>query len=213
MKKKYLICIICLIFLCGCTNLKNEEIDKIVSISINNASKYKNVYRRGYNYYLPKGLKVVDGKGSNDIITDNKSNYYLYVDCISYLNEIPISKINGEGLYYYQNYQADDKKGYIKIAKKENNQYLIEIFYNYAKIEVIVDENGLNNSIAYSMSILSSVKYNKKVISKLISEEVTDFKEEEFDMFKDVKKEGNVLQYKEEYTEEEDYLPDTDLIN
>ena len=40
----------------------------------------------------------------------------------------------------------------MEIKKTENDQYFIEIMYNYAKIEVIVDENALSESIAYAMT-------------------------------------------------------------
>ena len=86
--------------------------------------------------------------------------------------------------------------------------------YNYAKIEVIVDKDDINTSLGYSIIVLSSIKYNDKIIANLINKGEAEFKEEEYNIFSTVNNDSNVLKFKETYTEEEDeIIPDTDLIN
>ena len=79
-----------------------------------------------------------------------------------------------------------NKKGYLEINEQENSKYLIEIMYNYAKIEVMVDEYDINKAVTYAVSILSSITYNDSVISNLMGEDVLNFTEEEFNIFETV---------------------------
>ena len=89
--------------------------------------------------------------------------------------------------------------------------------YNYAKIEVIVDSNNLKEAITNSIVILSSIDYNKDVLANIIGDNVLQFNEETYDIFKTKKQDSdfldvesnNIYDNNDENTKEED----PDLIN
>ncbi len=212
--KKILLLIGIVLILSGCTDINDKKYNEIIASSFNENYKYVNVYREGYSYYLPKGLKIANNVESSDVITDNKYNYYLYVDRISYLNKVGYNYSEEKNAYFSEAYNISDKTGYLEINSLQNNKYLIEIMYNYAKIEVIVDKDDINSALSYSSIVLSSIKYNDSIIANLVDAKSTEFKEEEYNIFSTVSSDSNVLQYKEYYDEDEsDNVPDTDLIN
>ena len=212
--KKVLLILLAMLFLTGCVDIKDKTYDDIVAGALNGNFKYLNIYREGYKYYLPKGLKITENIDSNDIITDNNYKYYLYVDRISYYNKISNDYIKAENAYYSKSYGYKDKTGYLEINNLQNDKYLIEIMYNYAKIEVIVDKDDINESLSYAITILSSIKYNDNIIANLIDNKKTEFKEEEYNIFSTVNNDSNVLKFKEDYSDEDyDSIPDTDIID
>ncbi len=213
MKKKLFI-LMTIVLLTGCSPVSKMNYDDIVVNSLRTQYKYFNVYREGYKYYLPKGLRVIDNIDSNDIITDNKYKYYLYVDRISYYNKIDNDYVKVKNAYYSKSYSYNDKTGYLEINNLQNDKYLIEIMYNYAKIEVIVNKDDIGESISYAINVLSSVQYNNKVIANLTIKKKAEFKEEEYDIFSTINSDSNVLKFKEDYSED-DYndIPDTDIID
>ena len=87
--------------------------------------------------------------------------------------------------------------------------------YNYAKIEVIVDEKNINLAVSYAVSILRSIEYNDNIIANLLGDDVLSYQEEAYNIFNTESSESsNVLKAIEEdkYVEEES-IKDTDLIN
>ena len=118
--------------------------------------------------------------------------------------------------YYSKELNFNNKQGYVEITKM-NEMYLIEIMYNYAKIETFVKEKDLNKVIINSCYILSSIQYNDKVIETLVGENVLDYKETIFDIFGPHRDTDQFLQYEEEYQykgdiEEELKENDTDVL-
>ena len=103
------------------------------------------------------------------------------------------------------------KFGYLEINLVSNNRYLIEIMYNYAKIEVIVDEKNINSAINNAIILLSSVEYNNEILEKTVGENVLTSKEIEFNIFETKKQESNFLEVESNniYVEETE---DPDLI-
>ena len=61
--------------------------------------------------------------------------------------------------------------------------------YNYAKIEAMVDEKSINEVVLNASYILSTVKFNNKVIKLMLNENYFTNKEEKYDIFED--KENN----------------------
>ncbi|MBQ4583963.1 MAG: membrane lipoprotein lipid attachment site-containing protein [Bacilli bacterium] len=214
--KKLALLLISLFILTGCSDIKDLSYDGIIANGLDNKYNYVNIYRKGYNYYLPKGLKLINNTDVNDIFTNNEYYMYLYVDRISFYNKGAFTYQKNNEAQYSQVYENTGKKGYLEINNFENDKYLIEIMYNYAKIEVIVDKDNINESISYAITILSSIAYNENVIASLMDEDVMNFKEEEYDIFSTISNDGNVLKYDENLKDndvEDNYIPDTDLIN
>ena len=156
MKKIFLIVVLC-ILVCGCVDINKSSIDKILTDSLNSELKFYNTSRNGYKYYIPKGVKTLEKNDYNELLSDGTYKYYMYVDVLSYYNKVSFDYIKKTNVYYSNVLKNDDKFGYLEIKKMKNEKYLIEIMYNYAKIEVMVEESDINKTIANAISILSSV--------------------------------------------------------
>ena len=210
MKKVFLLVAIIILF-SGCSNINENSIDGIISDALNSPIDTTNVSRMGYEYYLPRGLIVWSSTDFNEILTDQKYLYYLYVDVVSYDSNVTFEYTKNTNSYYSSNLNYKNQLGYIEINLYENNQYLIEIMYNYAKIEVVAYESDINNVVAYAISILSSITYNNNVIENYLGDDVFLSSEEAYDIFEIVGSD-NYLEFTEE-TEETDEIIDPDYIN
>ena len=212
MKIKYIMLISILLVLCGCQKLNDKPIDSITNKiyeTIDNA----NVFRTGYSYYLPNSLAVKEYNDFNDVIESDENIFYLYVDLISYYNKKNFNFEKSYDSYYSNVLSKDDKTGYVEINLKENDKYLIEIMYNYAKIEVMVDKNNMNVALNYAVGILRSIKYQDSIIEHLVSSNVLSYQEEIYDIFTKVKNKENYLTVSDDSNVIEDDIKDNDLIN
>ena len=211
---KKIIFIISLMFLItGCTNINELSYDEIIQEFSTKPLKSNN-YRTGYKYYLPREMQVVDSTLFNEVLEDGQNTYYLYVDTVSYLNNVSYDFKNDEMNIYFANIAYDDKYGYVEINLYENEQYLVEIMYNYAKIEVIVDEAHINEVMLSAISILKSIVYNNSVITNLLEDNVLNFAEEEFDIFNNSNNDSDYIEVDtDDFGSVEEEIPDTDLLN
>ena len=212
--KKIALFFVSFIFLTGCTSINNLSIDQIVDQSINTRSNINNQYRTGYKYYLPRGLSIIDKKDYNEQLNNDIYIYYLYVDIVSYHNKVKEDYIVNNEAFYSKELKQDNQFGYVEI-KKVANKYLVEIMYNYAKIEVIVNKRDLNVTIANCFAILNSIEYNDNIVSNIMGDNVLQNKETEINIFKNKKTESNYINYEEMYGqyEEKKETHDSDLID
>ena len=216
-KARIKICILLIMILAitGCVNIQKTNYEIIINETVNSRVHVYNTYRNGYKLYLPHGLYVDDSNEYNEIIRSSKYKYYLYIDVTSYLSKKNNSYSIDEDSYYSILINSGDKKGYLEINEK-NNKYLVEIVYNYAKIEVMVDKRDINEAVTNAMVVLTSVHYNDSVLKNLADETTLNYKDENVDIFKSKSNGGseksNFLEYVEEYDPTEDELPDYDLI-
>ena len=210
---KKILLIICLgLALTGCTNVKKMNYNEILA-TFNNKALKSNVYRRGYKYHLPRGMVIEDNISSNDVISDVNNKYYLFVDLISYDKKITKDIAFSDDAIYKENIHKGSKFGYVQIKKMENNKYLIEIMYNYAKIEVIVDKKDINESLVYSIEILNSIIFNDDIISNLLAKDQLGGVEEEINIFNTTSSDSTYIKIDDTYQDvEDDDEIDTDLI-
>lgn len=211
--KKILLILILFMCVTGCTKLNNLSYDDVINkvIAVKNSP---NTYRRGYKYFLPKGVSIYKAGPNYAVIESKDTYYYLYIDLISFNSKKDINYEIKNNIKYSKFINYDEKKGYIEIKKYENNQYLIEIMYNYAKIEVMVDDSQINKALANSISILKSIVYDEKVIETLLKDDNLTYTEEKFDMFNKSNKKTGILNYTDTEVEIEDNnIKDTDYIN
>ena len=189
MKKIFLLGII-LFLITGCTSINNLSIDEIINDGFSSKINIYNTNRKGYHYYLPKGLVLETSDNYNEVIKDYKYIYYLYVDIVSYHNKASYSYEENSSAYFSKKLT----NGYVEINSYKNNNYLIEIMNNYAKIEVVVKNEDLKKSLTYAIAILSSITYNDNIIDNYLKSE--DFKSnpQEFDIFEVVGKD-NYLEF------------------
>jgi len=213
---KILLLFLSVFLLTGCNviSVYDSNYDDLINNAI--ASKYNivNNYRTGYKYYVPQYIDCLDNDEYNETLEDSNFKYYLYVDAISYYNRVIDNYTVNTDAIYSKEIKYEDKYGYIEINKWKNDRYLLEIMYNYAKIEVIVNSMGLKSAVNNAIIILSSIEYNNNILETIIGDNVLTSKEIEFNIFETKKTESNFLTVSEQdIYEEEDNVDDPDLVN
>ena len=199
--KKLLVLLSILTLLTGCTvtKINKDSIDKVIDSVMKKDSKLKNVHFEGYSYYVPRGIRFVDKKEYNAILKDEyNNNYYLYVDVISYYHKVKEKYKVNKKAYYSKEVKTKNKFGYVEI-KEDKTGYLVEAMYNYAKIEAYVEKDSLNDAMTNISMILSSMKYNDKVLSSTVGENILSYKEESYNIFKTKEMTSDFLDYVKEY--------------
>lgn len=201
-----------LIFLCGCTNIQEARPQDLIKEIVSSKNYSYNEYRTGYKYYLPISMSGLSSKKYNEILTDGNFKYYLYVDLVSYLKKNEFSYTVNENAYISETINYNDLNGYLEVNER-NDKYLIEIMYNYAKIEVIVDKDDINKAIVNSMIVLTTIDYTDDVIKNLLSIDDMTSSEENFSLF-DESNDSNLLEVIKpgDYVDK-DEVPDPDVIN
>ncbi len=198
---KKIILIICLFFLTGCSMyyINNKSIEDIINLTIESNNDLYNTNNKGYRYYLPMGFNIFSDEDYNQILTSNSNKYYMYVDIVSYYFKNNIESERELNDYMYYSFDNEDKSGYIKVTK-DNDYFFVELYYNYAIIEVEVKEDDLRYAISRSISILSSIKYNDIIIEKIIGDNDIESSETKYEIPspKD-KSDDNILKYIDNY--------------
>ena len=218
MKKKFiLLSLLICILLTGCKSVQDMSLKEIIDKKVNRTVETYNTYRKGYKYFLPSGLGVVESTDYNEVLRDENYRYYLYIDAVSYFNKVIETYEVSEEAYVSMPINYNIKYGYLEITKKAEDKYFIEIMYNYAKIEVIVKEKDINVVVSNSMNILSSIKFNDNILKTLLGDETSQLNEFEFNIFETTttSTESDYLQAldKDNAEAEKDYVHDSDLIN
>jgi hypothetical protein len=211
--KKLLLLFLISFFLVGCTQIKDLSISEIVDKVTSSSTKLTNQYRTGYKYYVPRGLRVDDNKEYNEQLSSANYKYYLYIDAVSYYNKVTEDFKENASAYYSEIINYQNKTGYLEI-KMYNDEYLIEMMYNYAKIEVIVYEPDIKEAVLNSITILSSIQYNDEIISNLMGDNILEFSEVEVNIFETKKTDSKYIEYDEDYgTSNDDMDASDDLSN
>lgn len=199
MKKIFLIGLVTLI-LTGCTivRIDTTSIDNIIDVILSKENTLYNRVGRGYKYYVPRGVTYIDSSGSNDKLYSNGIYYYLYLDEISYYYQKTINYKVDNSKYYSRKINNNGNKGYLEITK-QGELYLIEFVYNYARIEALVPEKDINNTVLNSSYILSTIKYNHNIIKLSLEDNFLKNKEEKYNVFssKNQENNSNFLRYEE----------------
>lgn len=211
--KKYLIVLIAVFMLTGCTNLKNLSYDEIVNAALLEKEVKNNTYLEGYKLYLPQHMTMIGDLNGNDILYSYGDKYYLYVDLVSYYNKkqnkYNISDFNYD---YSREISQNELVGYVTVSDSKGGK-LVEVMYNYAKIEVVT--NDVKRAISDSLIVLKNINYNYKIIDSMIGSNTLVYDSELFTLLGPKKSNENFLQYVEEYgdyEESEDTINDEDVI-
>ena len=204
MKKKIILLIIAVLTLTGCTNLTNMSIDEVVDVMLESDTNLSNNVFEGYEYYIPKGLKLLEKDEYNASLKDEYNNtYYFYIDVVSYYNKEETDYKVNKKAYFSKELNYNKKKGYLEITKIEDtDRYFIEYMYNYGKIEAFVKENEIKSAIINMSSILKSLEFNRTVLESLIGNNVLNYKEDTYDVMKpkgSTATKDTYLEYEERY--------------
>lgn len=211
MKKLIVLLSILTLSLTGCASLNTNSIDKVIETVMKKNSKLKNVNFEGYSYYVPRGLKFLNKNEYNAYLSDQYNNhYYLYVDVISRYHKVEQKYKVDKKAYYSKEIKTKDKFGYLEINEVKD-YYFIETMLNYTKIEAYVSKDNLTDALTDISSILSSVKYNDKVLDTIVGENILNYKEENYNIFETKKNTSDFLDYVKEYDPEESTTDEDNL--
>ena len=201
---KKIILIICMFLLIGCTNnnINTMSLEDIVKTSIKEEAKLYNVNAKGYKYYLPTEFTLYKDEDFIQMLLSHNIKYYLNIDVVSYYYKNTMKTDHDFDDYEYFTFSDGDKDGYLRI-RKNSDYFFVELCYNYAIIEVEVEEDEIRYAVSRSIDILKSIKYNELVIEKYINDNDLDSSETVYKIPEPKNKDEskNILQYIEEYEE------------
>ena len=197
--KKIVILLLVTFVLTGCTvvRIDTDDIDNTINVVLSKNNKLYNQVGKGYKYYIPRGVSYIDTVEFNDKLYSNGDYYYLYIDAISYYYQKEMAFEERDNIYYSRRFNINDKSGYLEI-EEYGEKYLINFFYNYAKIQALVDKENINRTILNASYILSTVKFNHEVIKLMLDDEFFTNKEETYNIFESTEESNNFLEYVDE---------------
>lgn len=181
--KRIAILFLALLLITGCTvvRIDTKSIDNILNVVLSKDNKLYNRVGKGYKYYVPRGVTYIDTSDLNDKLYSDGNYYYLYIDAVSYFYKAKVEYTENENAYYSKKID-DEKQGYLEI-NKYNSKYKIEFFYNYSKIEALVEKKDIEKVILNASYILSTVKFNDNIIELMLNEDYFTNKEEKYEKF------------------------------
>lgn len=196
---KKIIIVLCLFLFTGCTrtyymnSLSYEEILEYATIEENNLHNTNN---KGFKYYLPTGFSVTNDNDFNQTLSSHNNIYYLNIDIVSYYYKKGTEEVKEIDDYYFYKFNKNYKDGYLRI-RKNNDKFFVELCYNYAIIEVEVEESEIKYAVSRGITILNSIKYNDTVIEKKLNDKDLESKETAYKIPepKEKNETKNVLEY------------------
>jgi len=199
MKKLLLLgCMILLLSGCSIVYIDKQSIDEIIDVILSDDTKLKSVSLEGYSYFLPQGVNLSRNDAGNSILYYNHNKMYLYVDLISYYHKVDSKYEESDNVYYSKRIDKNGYNGYLVITEI-SDKYFIEFMYNYSKIEAYVSERDLKKTITTMAYILHSIDFNDSILDSIVGDNLLDYSEETFNIFKPNSGESNFLDYVEQY--------------
>lgn len=182
MKKIFvLLALVFLITGCSVKVMPKDDLEKVIDNVLTSNDKLRNQYFEGYTFYMPREVSLVDKYDYNVTLVHKNTKMYLYVDIISYHHKVKKDYELKEDIYFSQLLKHGKKKGIINITEKEDNYY-VEIEYNYGKIEAYTNKENLTTIVMNSLYILKTLDFNDVVIDSLIGENKIEYKEEKYNL-------------------------------
>lgn len=206
MMRKFII-ILSSLLLVGCTSnvTSNMSYESLIMDITNTKVNYSNTLGKGFKYYKPRDFNLYNDSEFNHTLINKGNKYYLNVDINGYYNKYEYAYTIDDSYTYSKSFTNNDKFGYLEIREGKNSYFYIKMMYNYSYIEVSVKKSELTEAVVNSMIILSSIKYNDKVIENFIGIGGLDAKETLYELKKpkDNSQKKNILDVYEKdlYTE------------
>ena len=211
--KKYFMLFIALFILTGCSGIHDLSNDKVIDRVFDEPTHKTNTNLEGYKLYLPLHMTLIGDLNGNDILYSYKDKYYLYVDLVSYYNKKENKYNVDESDYIYSKKLSHNNLGGYVVVSESKGGYLVEVMYNYSKIEVVTKD--VKRAITNSLIVLKNIKYNYKIIDSMIGSNALVYDSELFELLGPKKKSDNFLKYVEEYGDydEDEAKMDEDIID
>ena len=202
--KKIILILLSVFLFTGCTvvRIDTDSIDNTINVVLSKDNKLYNRVGKGYKYYIPRGVSYIDTDEFNDKLYSNGNYYYLYIDAISYYYQKKVDYKEDSNAYYSRKITMNKKEGYLNI-KKMDELYLVDFFYNYARIKALVPKEEINDVVLNATYILSTIKFNHNVIKLMLNEDYFILKEETYDVFIPKIETDNFIRYEYDTTENE----------
>ena len=182
--RKIVISLMLILLVTGCSvvRIDTTSIDNTINVILSKDNDLYNTVGKGYKYYKPREVTYIDTNEYNEKLYSNGNYYYLYVDINSYYYKKEFSYEENENAYYSRLIDINNKYGYLEINKYKD-LYLVEFMYNYAKIEALVEKEDINDVVLNASYILSTIKFNSKIIKIMLNDNYFINKEERYDLF------------------------------
>ena len=194
MKKYLLLFLIVLLTGCSVVRIETNSLDTIVDVVLSKNNTLYNRDGQGYKYYIPNGVTHIDTDDLMQTLYYKGEYLYLYVDIVSYYYNKDIKYKKNDYAYFTKKIDNDDKQGCVEVIKQDD-LYYVNFKYNYARIEALVKKENLNNTILNASYILSTIKYNRRLIKTMLDDEYLINKAGKYDLYKtNSKEEKFVLQ-------------------
>lgn len=211
--KKVLIFLLVILLSTGCMRIDDANLDELTTSILASKSIVYNHNNSGFKYYLPKNLKSIKRDEFNEVLKDKYYEYYLYVDLVAYYNKSEVEYKIIENSYYSKLLVKDSYRGVINVTQN-GDKFLVSVHYNYASVQVVVNEGDINLAVSNALIVASTVKYNDDVIKKLL--ESNDFSsiDEIVNIFEQTHEDSGTLgTIEDEYTgEDKKDIYDPDVI-
>lgn len=216
MKKIFiLLALVFLITGCSIEKMPQDNLEKVIDSVLTNKVKLRNQNFSGYKYYKPREVSLINKFGYNITLLHKGNEMFFYVDVISYYHKVDKDYNLKNDIYLSKELEYGSKKGYINIEEKDD-EYFIEIEYNYGRIEAYSDEKNLTTTVMNALYILNTLEFNDVIIESLIGENKIEYKEEKFNLFKSDSDDDGYLNTGKEHDsskqEETDFFDDEDQI-
>ena len=199
---KKIILIIMSFLLIGCTsnNINKLTLEEIIDSSLENENSYVNINNKGYKYNLPDEFILYEDNDYVQTLMSKNNFYFLNIDVVSYYYKNNMIQERNLKDYEYYEFGNDDKSGYMRITRNDS-KFLVELCYNYAIIEVEVEESELRYAVSRGISILNSIEYNDLVIGNYIEDNDIENRETVYNIPEPENKDDNenVLEFIEEF--------------
>jgi hypothetical protein len=191
--KKFII-LLSVFVLAGCSNSLSSTLtlDNAVTTVLSQGYSESNINGRGFKYYKPRDFSLLTDNTYNHVLINNSNFYYLNIDINGYYGKLKTDYKPDSSLYYSNKFYYNDLDGYVEVKQSSDNYFYVKMMYNYSYIEVSVRENELKEAVINSAIILSSIRYNDKVIENFISNGDLSSHETPYELKKPEKDESNM---------------------
>ena len=202
MKQKSIILFLLIFLFTGCSivDISSNDYLKNINTIIKRNNKYTSDNAIGYQYKLPASVTKIESNEFNEVLKSNNERYYLYADVVSYYYKTKIEYKVDKKAFLSSKLEYKDKYGYVEV-NEDNGKYYVEMMYNYSKMESYTSKENLKDTLNNMAYILSSIKYNDKVIENMLGDEKYNLSaNQKYNIF-DVKKKdtSTFLKYESEY--------------